>query len=95
MSGLVEIGSKTMMAGTPGYQAPEQLRAESVGIHSDVYAFGCVIITLYQEKLLWPGLNQYQILCKVTVEKEKPDMKDLSAEILNIVSKCVLCTYQY
>jgi serine/threonine protein kinase len=30
-----------MMAGTPGFQSPEQLRAEEVGIASDVYAFGC------------------------------------------------------
>lgn len=32
------IGTKTMLAGSPGYQAPEQLRAESMGIESDVYA---------------------------------------------------------
>lgn len=83
------MGTKTMMAGTPGYQAPEQLRAESVGIHSDVYAFGCVMITLYQEQMLWPGLSQYQILCKVTIENEKPEMSKLSGEILCIAEKCL------
>ena len=32
-----------MLAGTPGYQSPEQLKAESVGIPSKVYAFGGVL----------------------------------------------------
>lgn len=34
------VGTKTMLAGTPGFQSPEQLKAESVGIPSNVYAFG-------------------------------------------------------
>ena len=89
MSGTAVLGTKTMMAGTPGYQAPEQLRAQSVGIHTDVYAFGCVIITLYQEEVLWQNLTQYQILCKVTVENEKPNMSKLSGEIAVIAERCV------
>ena len=89
MSGSAVIGNKTVMAGTPGYQAPEQLKAESVGTHSDVYAFVCVIVTLYQERMLWPGLNQFQILCEVTIEKEKPDMSNLSGEILILAEKCL------
>ena len=35
------IGTRTMMTGSPGFQAPEQLRAESLGPHCDIYAFGC------------------------------------------------------
>ena len=62
MSGSSVIGTKSMMAGTPEYQAPEQLRAESVGVHTDVYAFGCVMVTLYQEMALWPGLSHSYVL---------------------------------
>lgn len=42
------VGTRTMLAGSPGYQAPEQLRAESLGPHCDIYAFGCVMIVLFQ-----------------------------------------------
>ena len=91
MSATTIIGTKTMAAGTPGFQAPEQLKAESIGIHCDVYAFGCVITTTLQERVLWPGLGPFQILCKVTVANEKPDMSGLSAEFLSIVDKCLTC----
>ncbi len=47
MTGSTVIGTKTMMAGSPGYQAPEQLRAQSIGPHCDCYAFGCVIIVIF------------------------------------------------
>ena len=41
------VGSKTMTAGSPGFQSSEQLRAESVGPASDVYAFGGVLAVCY------------------------------------------------
>lgn len=40
MTLTAQVGTKTMLAGSPGFQPPEQLRAHSVGIESDVYAFG-------------------------------------------------------
>ena len=30
---------------------------EGVVSHCDIYAFGCVIIVLFQQRQLWPGLN--------------------------------------
>ncbi len=88
MSGSAVISTKTMLAGMPGYQAPEQLRAESVGVHSDVYAFGCVLLctksrcfgqachsTKYYAKLLWPTRNLI--------------MSNLSGNILNLAQKCL------
>ena len=75
------IGTRTMMTGSPGFQAPEQLRAESLGPHCDIYAFGCVMIVTFQERVLWPGLNPYQILCKVSVHNECPDTTDLTGNV--------------
>ena len=43
MSETLAIGMKTVMAGTPGFQSPEQLRAQTIGPPSDVYTFGCVL----------------------------------------------------
>ena len=38
MSATNVIGTKTMLAGSPGFQPPEQLQNKSVGLPSDVYA---------------------------------------------------------
>ena len=55
-----------MLAGSPGFQSPEQLRSESTGPPSDVYAFGALAVVLYKRCPLWPGLYYYQIMNKVT-----------------------------
>ena len=83
------IGTWTMMVGSPGFQVPEHLRAESLGRHSDMYAFGCVMIVLFQERVLWPKLNPYQILCKVSVNNELPDMSFLDKAIKSICVNCL------
>ena len=77
MTNTSAIGSKTMLAGTPGFQPPEQLRSEALGIAADVYAFGGVLVVLFGEQPLWPGLSPYQILCKVTVMREQPPVDHL------------------
>ena len=44
------VGTKTMLAVTPGFQSPEQLKAESVGMPSNVYAFGGFLAVLFVEQ---------------------------------------------
>ena len=85
------IGTKRAMAGSPGYQSPEQLQAlkKEIGPPSDVFAFGCVIVTLYREVPLWPGLTPFQIMCKVTIHKEKPGMSDVPGELRVLCEKCL------
>ena len=90
ISNTTLIGTRIMMAGLPGYQAPEQLRAESLGPHCDVYTFGCVLIVLYREQVLWPGLNPYQILCKVSVNGALPNMENLNPSIKSICDRALL-----
>jgi len=41
-----------MLAGTPGFQSPEQLKAESIGPPSDIYAFSGVLSVLFGEQPL-------------------------------------------
>ena len=36
MSNTSQAGTRTMLAGSPGYQSPEQLKAEKIGTHCDI-----------------------------------------------------------
>ena len=79
----------TMLAGSPGFQSPEQLRNESdIGLPSDICAYGAVLIVLFGESPVWPGLLPYQITYKVAVDKENPNIGHLPESIQNICHKC-------
>ena len=47
MGTTTAIGTATMAAGTLGFQSPEQLKGEGIGINSDVYAFGGVLTEFF------------------------------------------------
>ena len=84
MSKTTAIGTRTMMAGSPGFQPPEQLHSESIGVQCDVYAFGGVVAITITERVLWPGLNAFQIIQKVTVEEEKPNTDGMVDKMKNM-----------
>ena len=46
----MKAGRTTMRAWTPALQPPEQLKGEEVGVASDGYALGCVIIETFGEE---------------------------------------------
>ena len=83
------LGTKTMQSGTPGFQAPEQLKAEVIDAGADVYAFGSLLIELFGEKAVWEGLNPYQIIVKVVIEGEVPDHSHLHPSIRSICHECL------
>lgn len=76
-----------MQAGSPGFQAPEQLSGSYIGIESDIYAFGGVLLVLFGERPVWPGLNPYQILFAVCIEKRMPPLENISPEVVSIVCR--------
>ena len=90
MTETAKAGTRTMLAGTPGFQSPEQLQASSIGIECDVYAIGAVMVVTFTEKPLWPSLNPFQIIHKVTVEKETPNVAGVEPKIGEVCSKCFL-----
>ena len=80
-----------MLAGTPGFQAPEQLSGTHIGVECDVYAFGAVMVVLFSERPVWPNLSPYQIMFSVTIEKKKPTTNSLTPPyVAGICSKCFL-----
>lgn len=88
MSHTCQAGTKTMLAGSPGYQPPEQLKAERIGVSCDIYALGGVILVTFGEKPMWPGLNPFQIMCKITVENKVPDTSHLSGGLGSLCQEC-------
>ena len=68
MSDCDLVGSTTMRAGTPGFQAPEQLQGKSISSKCDVYAFGGVLTELFGEVSLWPKTPAHQIMFNVAVK---------------------------
>ena len=83
------LGTKTIQSGTPGFQAPEQLRAEAIDMGADVYAFGALLIEVFGEKPIWEGLTPYQIIVKVAINGEYPDYMRLPTNIQVICSMCI------
>ena len=83
------LGTKTIQSGTPGFQAPEQLRAEAIDVGADVYAFGALIIELFGEEPIWKGLTPYQIIVKVALNDVFPDYSRLPLNIQRICSMCM------
>ena len=88
MSGTNVVRTKTMLACSPGFQPPEQLRNESLGIPSGVYALGAVLLVLFGGIQVWPGLSPYQIMFKVAVSKEKPETAHLPPPLREVCQSC-------
>ena len=65
-------GSTTMKAGTPGFQAPEQLQGKGISPKCDVYALGGVITELYGEAPLWPKMSHHAIMFNVGIQGNFP-----------------------
>ena len=82
------FGTKTMLAGTPGFQPPEQLMAESYDERADVYAFGVLLIELFSEKMIWEGLTHFQIMTKVVIQQQTPNSSDTIPAIQSICRGC-------
>ena len=90
ISSSSKIGTSTMTAGTPGFQAPEQLMSERIGIECDIYAVGCVLLECFGEKPIWDGLNHHQIMYNVSIAKLTPDMSHISG-IAEFQPVCLIC----
>ena len=78
-----------MLAGTPGFQPPEQLMAEVLDERADVYAYGVLIIELFGEKVVWEGLTPFQIRAKVGLQHTLPEFGHIMDSIQPICRGCV------
>ena len=77
------FGTATKLAGTAGYQSPEQLKGENVTVSADMYA---ILTELFGGKPLWENVSSYAIMCQVSV---KGKMLNLPSSVQIIVKKCL------
>ena len=71
-------GTKTMR------QAPEQLQNKGLGLPSDIYALGAVLLVLFGERQVWTSLSPFQIMYKVTIEQKMPDIAHLPPSVQEV-----------
>ena len=83
------LGTRTLMAGTPAFQAPEQLKVDAVNEGADIYAFGILLIELFGEKAVWEQLTPYQVIVKVVLEGATPDFNHLPLQLQRICARCL------
>ena len=81
------FGTATKLAGTPGFQSPEQLMGEAMTISTDVYALGAILTELFGGKPIWENISQ--LCAKVSVKGIMPKTDHLPPSIQNIVKKCL------
>ena len=79
----------TMTAGTPAFQAPEQLKGSSIGASCDMYAFGCVLTELFGERPVWLGTPFHTIMYKVAIEGVFPSYAHVPSLIQSIIMHCL------
>lgn len=77
-----------MQCGTPAYQPPEQLKGESCGPGTDVYALGCIIMEVFGGIPTWAGMAPHTIILKVA-GGNFPSTDHLENRIENIVKLCL------
>jgi eukaryotic-like serine/threonine-protein kinase len=63
LTNVPDVRLTTSVLGTPGYVAPEQIRAPGdVDGRADVYALGCILFEILTGRVLHPGTDAEQVL---------------------------------
>ncbi len=70
---------RTMLAGTPGYMAPEQAEGDRVDARADIFSFGCILYECLTGQPAFPGTTSADRIA-VTLTAE-PDWSQLPVEL--------------
>jgi serine/threonine protein kinase len=85
--------SRDMIAGTPGYMAPEQFRTAAVDLRADIYAAGATLFVLAAGRLPFEEESFERILDRQ--EKERAPLlstfqRDASPELVRVIDRALL-----
>jgi serine/threonine-protein kinase len=69
-----------MYAGTPAYAAPEQWLGESIGVHTDIFAFGLLLFEMLGGRRPFETKSRLALMHQV-IEAPRPHVRELNANV--------------
>lgn len=85
-----DMKTASLIAGTPGYLAPEQLQGAAATVQSDVYAFGVVLFELFSGQRLYRG-TLAQVLWAVAHEPIPLErLHECPSALVDLVRQCTV-----
>ncbi|HKR62711.1 MAG TPA: protein kinase [Thermoanaerobaculia bacterium] len=88
----IQIDSDTMVAGTVGYMAPEQLRAEPVTPATDIFALGCILyemVTGYSPFRAVTAIDTMTAVLRDELQPLSESGQRVPYELDRIIHRCV------
>ena len=78
--------------GTVGYMSPEQVRGESAGPPSDLFAFGCVLSEMLTGRPAFTGASVFDRMAAILRDEPAPPSRsspDVPRELDDLVARCL------
>jgi serine/threonine protein kinase len=80
-----------MMAGTPAYMSPEQVRGEAIDARADVWAFGCVLFEMLTGRMAFAGTTVSDTIAAIL--QREPDWSAVPAatppNVRHVLARCL------
>lgn len=88
-STTMEASHPGMIAGTPGYMSPEQVRGEPTDARSDIFSLGMILYEMASGKRAFPGASSVEVMNSI-LKDEPPELRPASPPALDrIVHRCI------
>ena len=78
--------TQTKSVGTAAYMSPEQCKAQSIDVRSDLYAVACVMYQTLYGKLPFEGSSDFDTMYK-HMNEALPSLKELPEPLASLISK--------
>jgi len=90
-SALAETTESGMLMGTVGYMSPEQIRGETAGAPSDIFAFGCVLYEMLTGRRAFARQTAAETMAAILRDEPPPLAagREIAPELERVVRYCL------